>query len=125
MACKENPHADVMQCEIEGAVCVLDILCGVLDPVTVMANASMILPGAAESLAGTLAITDNLTAKNPAEPEVRRDRSSRFCPGHWPGAGSTGLASGSSSHALICSGVGSQGCASSILSLVTSKDGAS
>ncbi|MCT7378264.1 M81 family metallopeptidase [Chelativorans salis] len=55
IACKENPHSDVVRCGervVEGLLAMLD---GDLRPVTAMAKAPMILPGAAETAEGPLA----------------------------------------------------------------------
>ena len=49
IACKQNPHADVVECGERVAELVLDVLNGKLDPVTVMAKTRMILPGANET----------------------------------------------------------------------------
>lgn len=54
IACKENPHSDVVECGervIEGLVAMLD---GTFTPVITMAKAPMILPGAAETATGPL-----------------------------------------------------------------------
>nr|WP_246248949.1 M81 family metallopeptidase [Chelativorans alearense] len=55
IACKENPHSDVVACGervIEGLLAMLD---GTLNPVITIAKAPMILPGAAETAEGPLA----------------------------------------------------------------------
>ncbi|WP_265519672.1 M81 family metallopeptidase [Nitratireductor luteus] len=55
IACKENPHSDVVECGervIEGLLAMLD---GTFKPTITMAKAPMILPGAAETAIGPLA----------------------------------------------------------------------
>jgi microcystin degradation protein MlrC len=54
IACKENPHSDVVECGTKVARCLLAILSGDLRPVTAMAKVPMILPGAAETAQGPL-----------------------------------------------------------------------
>lgn len=54
IACKENPHADVVECGEDLAGHMMAILRGELAPVTVMAKVPMILPGAADTLTGPL-----------------------------------------------------------------------
>ncbi|WP_318012854.1 M81 family metallopeptidase [Mesorhizobium sp. ES1-6] len=54
IACKENPHSDVVECGHKVAACLLAMLDGSLRPVTAMAKVAMILPGAAETAAGPL-----------------------------------------------------------------------
>lgn len=54
IACKENPHSDVVECGSKVAVCLLAVLRGELRPVTAMAKVPMVLPGAAETAAGPL-----------------------------------------------------------------------
>lgn len=55
IACKENPHSDVVECGEKVADSVLAVLDGTLDPVTFMAKVPMILPGAGETASGPLA----------------------------------------------------------------------
>lgn len=54
IACKENPHSDVIECGYKVAECLYAILNGQLRPVTTMAKVPMILPGAAETAQGPL-----------------------------------------------------------------------
>ena len=54
IACKENPHSDVVECGHKVADCLLAVLEGSLRPVTTMAKVPMILPGAAETARGPL-----------------------------------------------------------------------
>jgi microcystin degradation protein MlrC len=54
IACKENPHSDVVECGEKVARCLSAILNGELRPVITMAKAPMILPGAAETATGPL-----------------------------------------------------------------------
>lgn len=54
IACKENPHSDVVECGEKVATYLLAMLNGALHPVTAMAKIPMILPGAAETAAGPL-----------------------------------------------------------------------
>lgn len=54
IACKENPHSDVVECGEKVAAYLLAMLNGSLRPVTAMAKIAMILPGAAETAAGPL-----------------------------------------------------------------------
>ena len=54
IACKENPHSDVIACGHKVADCLLAVLDGSLHPVTTMAKVPMILPGAAETASGPL-----------------------------------------------------------------------
>lgn len=54
IACKENPHSDVVECGEKVAACLLATLDGRLHPVTTMAKVPMILPGAAETAHGPL-----------------------------------------------------------------------
>lgn len=54
IACKENPHSDVIECGEKVAACLLAMLDGRLRPVTSMAKVPMILPGAAETASGPL-----------------------------------------------------------------------
>ncbi|TIO30967.1 MAG: M81 family metallopeptidase [Mesorhizobium sp.] len=54
IACKENPHSDVVECGEKVAAYLLAMLNGSLRPVTAMAKIPMILPGAAETAAGPL-----------------------------------------------------------------------
>ncbi|KAA3452243.1 hypothetical protein C7I87_02275 [Mesorhizobium sp. SARCC-RB16n] len=55
IACKENPHSDVVSCGERVVDCVAAVLDGELEPVLTMAKVPMILPGAAETGAGPLA----------------------------------------------------------------------
>lgn len=55
IACKENPHSDVVECGNRVAALVLDALHGKLMPVTVMAKTRHILPGKMETGSGPLA----------------------------------------------------------------------
>ncbi|WP_028603690.1 M81 family metallopeptidase [Ottowia thiooxydans] len=55
IACKENPHSDVMQCGKRVARLVLSMLDGELKPVTACARLPMALPGAGETATGPLA----------------------------------------------------------------------
>lgn len=54
IACKENPHADVVECGMRTADLVLQVLDGSLRPVLVSARVPMILPGAGETADGPL-----------------------------------------------------------------------
>ena len=54
VACKENPHSDVVACGEKVAEGLLAILCGALSPVTTMWKTRMILPGAQETTGGPL-----------------------------------------------------------------------
>lgn len=54
IACKENPHSDVVECGHKVADCVLAMMDGRLRPVTTMAKVPMILPGAGETASGPL-----------------------------------------------------------------------
>ncbi|MCF6108928.1 M81 family metallopeptidase [Mesorhizobium muleiense] len=54
IACKENPHSDVIECGEKVAAYLLAMLNGSLRPVTAMAKIPMILPGAAETATGPL-----------------------------------------------------------------------
>ncbi|AZO07790.1 M81 family peptidase [Mesorhizobium sp. M3A.F.Ca.ET.080.04.2.1] len=55
IACKENPHSDVILCGERVVECLAAVLDGTLDPVLTMAKVPMILPGAAETGSGPLA----------------------------------------------------------------------
>jgi microcystin degradation protein MlrC len=55
IACKENPHSDVVECGAKAARLVLDVLRGSLTPVTTSIRVPMILPGAGETASGPLA----------------------------------------------------------------------
>ncbi|UCI31983.1 M81 family metallopeptidase [Mesorhizobium sp. B4-1-4] len=55
IACKENPHSDVVSCGERVVECLAAVLDGTLKPVLTMAKVPMILPGAAETGAGPLA----------------------------------------------------------------------
>ncbi|MBO9195158.1 M81 family metallopeptidase [Rhizobium sp. 16-449-1b] len=54
IACKENPHADVVECGERAAELTLQVLQGHLQPVVVSARVPMILPGAGETASGPL-----------------------------------------------------------------------
>lgn len=54
IACKENPHADVVECGERTAELTLQVLQGRLEPVVVSARVPMILPGAGETASGPL-----------------------------------------------------------------------
>ena len=55
IACKENPHADVVACGERVADCLDAMLAGRLRPVMAMAKAPMFLAGAGEFASGPLA----------------------------------------------------------------------
>lgn len=55
IACKQNPHADVVQVGERVAHCVSDMLAGRLKPVTAMAKVPMVLAGKAETVDEPLA----------------------------------------------------------------------
>lgn len=54
IACKENPHSDVVECGEKVVKCLLAMLAGQLRPVNTLAKIPMILPGAAETASGPL-----------------------------------------------------------------------
>lgn len=54
IACKENPHADVVQCGERVAECLDAVRAGRLRPVSVMTKVPMLLPGAQETTSGPL-----------------------------------------------------------------------
>ncbi|MEO9340369.1 M81 family metallopeptidase [Mesorhizobium sp. SB112] len=54
IACKENPHSDVVECGEKVVQGLLAMLTGQLRPVTTIAKMPMILPGAAETANGPL-----------------------------------------------------------------------
>ncbi len=54
IACKENPHSDVVECGAKVAKLVLEVLRGSLSPVTTSIRVPMILPGAGETASGPL-----------------------------------------------------------------------
>lgn len=54
IACKENPHSDVVECGMRAAELILQVLRGDLRPVVVRARVPMILPGAGETASGPL-----------------------------------------------------------------------
>ncbi|WP_161784779.1 M81 family metallopeptidase [Rhizobium sp. YS-1r] len=54
IACKENPHSDVVECGAKAARLILQTLRGSLFPVTTSARVPMILPGAGETASGPL-----------------------------------------------------------------------
>lgn len=55
IACKENPHSDVVSCGERVVECLAAVLDGTFEPVLTMAKVPMILPGAAETGSGPLA----------------------------------------------------------------------
>lgn len=69
IACKENPHADVVECGERVASLMLDVLDGKLNPVAVMGKTRHILPGKMETGTGPLADMHQrareLSAQNP------------------------------------------------------------
>ncbi|MEI9406386.1 M81 family metallopeptidase [Mesorhizobium argentiipisi] len=72
IACKENPHSDVILCGERVVECVADVLDGKLEPVLTVAKVPMILPGAAETTAGPLAeLHARARACTSAHPEIR------------------------------------------------------
>lgn len=72
IACKENPHSDVVLCGERVVECVTDVLDGKLDPVLTVAKVPMILPGAAETTSGPLAeLHARARASASAHPEIR------------------------------------------------------
>jgi len=72
IACKENPHSDVVSCGERVVECVADVLDGKLVPVLTMAKVPMILPGAAETSAGPLAeLHARARALALAHPQIR------------------------------------------------------
>jgi microcystin degradation protein MlrC len=54
IACKENPHSDVVECGMRAAQLTLQVLKGDLRPVVISARVPMILPGAGETASGPL-----------------------------------------------------------------------
>lgn len=54
IACKTNPHADVVECGEKVAAGVMAVLEGALDPVSTLVKVRMTLPGAMETTAGPL-----------------------------------------------------------------------
>lgn len=71
IACKENPHSDVVECGEKVARLILQILRGSLLPVTASARVPMILPGAGETASGPLGeIHAKARAFQKAFPEV-------------------------------------------------------
>jgi microcystin degradation protein MlrC len=54
IACKENPHSDVVECGHRVADYLLAVLDGSLKPVNTLAKVPMILPGAGETASGPL-----------------------------------------------------------------------
>ncbi|TIP54249.1 MAG: M81 family metallopeptidase [Mesorhizobium sp.] len=72
IACKENPHSDVVLCGERVVECLADVLDGKLEPVLTVAKVSMILPGAAETTSGPLAeLHARARAHTSAHPEIR------------------------------------------------------
>lgn len=72
IACKENPHSDVVLCGERVVECLADVLDGKLEPVLTVAKVPMILPGAAETTAGPLAeLHARARASASAHPEIR------------------------------------------------------
>ena len=55
IACKENPHADVVECGQKVVSLMMDVMAGRLQPVSVMGKARQILPGKMETSSGPLA----------------------------------------------------------------------
>ncbi|MBZ9994057.1 M81 family metallopeptidase [Mesorhizobium sp. BH1-1-4] len=71
IACKENPHSDVVSCGERVVECLAAMLDGSFEPVLTMAKVPMILPGAAETGSGPLAeIHARARALAGAHPEI-------------------------------------------------------
>ena len=70
IACKENPHSDVVECGERVMECLAAVLDGRLKPVVTMAKAPMVLPGAGGTRSGPLAALHRraraMKAANPA-----------------------------------------------------------
>ncbi|KAB2848633.1 MAG: M81 family metallopeptidase, partial [Hyphomicrobiaceae bacterium] len=70
IACKTNPHADVVDCGEKVAAGVMSVLAGTLDPVATLVKVRMTLPGAMETSAGPLKLLHEearaLSAGDPA-----------------------------------------------------------
>ncbi|MDX8450812.1 M81 family metallopeptidase [Mesorhizobium captivum] len=54
IACKENPHSDVIECGLKATRMLVDVLEGRLAPVTTAVRIPMVIPGAGETDAGPL-----------------------------------------------------------------------
>ncbi|CCM80270.1 M81 family metallopeptidase [Rhizobium mesoamericanum] len=54
IACKENPHSDVIECGVKATRMIVDVLKGSLVPITTAVRVPMVLPGAGETNAGPL-----------------------------------------------------------------------
>jgi microcystin degradation protein MlrC len=98
IACKENPHSDVVQCGERVAVLLDEILHGVLKPVTVMAKTRMILPGAGETADGPLgavhAQAREIARKEPAIRDISLYNVFRYCDDEDMGQAAVVLADG-------------------------------
>lgn len=71
IACKENPHSDVVLCGERVIECLAAVLEGTFEPVFTMAKVPMILPGAAETGAGALAeLHSHARAIAAAQPDI-------------------------------------------------------
>lgn len=71
IACKENPHSDVVECGHKVAECLLAVLDGRLTPATTMAKVPMILPGSGETASGPLFdIHEMARAYAKAQPDI-------------------------------------------------------
>jgi microcystin degradation protein MlrC len=71
IACKENPHSDVVSCGERVVECLAAALDGIFEPVLTTAKVPMILPGAAETSAGPLAeLHARARALAAAHPEI-------------------------------------------------------
>jgi microcystin degradation protein MlrC len=70
IACKENPHSDVVACGEKVARGILSVLGGTLSPVRTLVKVPMLLPGANETAAGPLnhlhEMARTLTAQTPS-----------------------------------------------------------
>lgn len=86
IACKENPHSDVVECGERVAELVLEVLHGKLNPVTVLAKTRHILPGKMETSSGPLADMHCrarvLTARNPSIRDISLYNVFRFIDAH-------------------------------------------
>ncbi|RWB96370.1 MAG: M81 family peptidase [Mesorhizobium sp.] len=72
IACKENPHSDVVSCGERVIECLAAMLDGTFEPVLTMAKVPMILPGGAETSSGPLAeLHARGRAFAAAHPEIR------------------------------------------------------
>jgi microcystin degradation protein MlrC len=96
IACKENPHADVVACGERVADCADAMLAGRLRPVTAMAKAPMFLGGAAETASGPLsdlhARARVLQAANPRLRDISLFNVFRYLDDHDMGQAVTVLA---------------------------------